>query len=160
MFCPFCGFEYTQKLNYCKRCGENLNPGVPPVEVKAPRLNIAALATAVTVFGLGGLVVVFTAYYQLIRWGLRGDDALVPFIGSLVFISGVSGLLLYQLSRVITAMQQTRHIVYSERPVLPESRQAAYASPTEARRSAIEIASVTESTTRQFGAAHEPVGHE
>jgi len=28
MFCPSCGFEYTQKTNYCKRCGEDLNPAV------------------------------------------------------------------------------------------------------------------------------------
>ena len=25
MFCQSCGFEYTQKTNYCKRCGGELN---------------------------------------------------------------------------------------------------------------------------------------
>ncbi len=160
MYCPFCGSEYTQKLNYCKRCGENLNPGAPPVEIHAPRLSISALATAITVLGLGGLIVIFSAYYQLVKWGLRGDELLVPFMGSLVLIGGVSAFLIYQLSRVVTAMQQTRHIIYSERPALPESRQVPYASPTEARRPASEMPSVTEPTTRQFGAAREPAGRD
>lgn len=161
MFCPFCGSAYTQKLNYCKRCGENLNPGVPPVEIKAPRPGITALACAITVFGLGGLIVIFSAYYQLVRWGLRGDELLVPFMGSLLLIGGVSGFLIYLLSRVITAMQQTRHLVYPERPILPEGRQVPAALPTDPRRPAVEMPSVTEPTTRQFGAAaREPVGRE
>jgi len=111
MYCPFCGAEYTQKLNYCKRCGENLNPGAPPVEVRLPHLSIPALACAITVFGLGGLIVIFSAYYQLVKWGLRGEELVVPFMGSLALIGGVSAFLIYQLSRVITAMQQTRHII-------------------------------------------------
>jgi hypothetical protein len=160
MFCPSCGFEYTPKLNYCKRCGENLNPGAPPVEVRVPRQSIPALAGAITVLGLGGLIVILAAYFQLVRWGLRGDDLALPFIGGLIFIGGVSAPLIYQLSRVITAMQQTRHVIYSERPALPESRPAPYASPTEARRPAVEMSSVTEPTTRQFGAAREPRGNE
>ena len=28
MFCPYCGTESTQGLNYCKRCGANLGAGL------------------------------------------------------------------------------------------------------------------------------------
>ena len=161
MYCPFCGSEYKQNLNYCKRCGEILNPGALPSEARVPRPNVAAfLACCLTVFGLGGLLIIFSAYYQLVKWGLRGDELLVPIMGGLLFLGGVSVFLIYLLSRAITTLHQTRHVVYAERPALPESRQVPYASPTEARRPAVEMSSVTEPTTRQFGAAREPVGHE
>ena len=33
MFCPTCGFEYTQKTNYCKRCGAGLTSSDKPPEI-------------------------------------------------------------------------------------------------------------------------------
>lgn len=161
MYCPFCGFEYTQKLNYCKRCGENLHPGVPLVENKVPRRWIAVLFSALTFFGLGGLIVLFSAYYLMAKWGLRGDDLFMPFMGGLLFMGGVSGFLIYLLSRAITTMQQTRQVVYVERPVLSESRPVPYALPAEGPQPVAERPSVIEHTTRQFGAVvREPAGRE
>ena len=60
MFCPYCGTESTQGLNYCKRCGSNLGalsqPGAQ--DVRPAVSNGAAWAagistTAVVVIGLG-----------------------------------------------------------------------------------------------------------
>ena len=161
MFCPFCGAQYSQKLNYCKRCGENLNPGVPIDETKAPRRWVGLLILAVTFFGLGGLIALTRVYYEMAKWGLRGDDLFMPFVAGLVFLGGVSGFLLYLLSRAITALQQTRQVVYGERPVLAEGRQVPVALPAESQPAAVERPGVTEHTTRQFGAvAREPVGRE
>jgi hypothetical protein len=152
MYCPFCGSEYTQKLNYCKRCGENLNPGVPVVEPQAPRRWVALLFVALTLFGLGGLIVLFSAHYQMAKWGLRGDDLFMPFMAGLLFMGGVSGFLIYLLARAIGSLQQTRQVVFVERPALIENRSAPPALPNEAAQPAAARSSVTEHTTRQFGA--------
>ena len=59
MFCPYCGTETTQGLNYCNRCGGNLAPLTQPVQesriIVAPGAAWAAgiTTTAVVVIGLG-----------------------------------------------------------------------------------------------------------
>ncbi|MDT5271772.1 MAG: hypothetical protein QOH49_3958 [Acidobacteriota bacterium] len=60
MFCPYCGTETTQGLNYCNRCGGNLAPltQAPAQEsriIVAPGAAWAAglTTTAVIVIGLG-----------------------------------------------------------------------------------------------------------
>ena len=61
MFCPYCGTESTQGLNYCKRCGGNLAPlAQAPAQETRPAVvsPVAAWAaglttTAVVVLGLG-----------------------------------------------------------------------------------------------------------
>ena len=61
MFCPYCGTESTQGLNYCKRCGGNLAPlaqgsaqETRPAVVSPGAAWAAGLSTAgVIVIGLG-----------------------------------------------------------------------------------------------------------
>ena len=59
MFCPYCGTETTQGLNYCNRCGGNLAPLTQAPELRTVVVsNGAAWAaglttTAVIVIGLG-----------------------------------------------------------------------------------------------------------
>ena len=43
MFCQSCGFEYTQKTNYCKRCGGNLTSTDKPPVVQLPTLKITGV---------------------------------------------------------------------------------------------------------------------
>jgi hypothetical protein len=68
MFCPYCGNESTQGLNYCKRCGGNLAPLAQPgaretrPAVVTPGAAWAAGLTtmAVVVIGLGMLFPITT----------------------------------------------------------------------------------------------------
>jgi hypothetical protein len=61
MFCPYCGTESTQGLNYCKRCGGNLAPlaqgpaqGTHPAVVAPGSAWAAGLTTAaVVIIGVG-----------------------------------------------------------------------------------------------------------
>ena len=59
MFCPYCGTETTQGLNYCNRCGGNLAPLTQPAQetrvIVAPGAAWAAGLTtaAVIIIGLG-----------------------------------------------------------------------------------------------------------
>ena len=60
MFCPYCGTESTQGLNYCKRCGSNLGAlSQPGAQNARPQVSngaawAAGISTAaVVVIGLG-----------------------------------------------------------------------------------------------------------
>jgi hypothetical protein len=64
MFCPYCGTESTQGLNYCNRCGGNLAPlardgarAARPAVASASVAWAAGLTTsAVVIIGLGILI--------------------------------------------------------------------------------------------------------
>jgi hypothetical protein len=61
MFCPYCGTESTQGLNYCKRCGGNLAPlaqgaaqeSRPAVVTPGAAWAAGLSTTAIVVIGLG-----------------------------------------------------------------------------------------------------------
>jgi hypothetical protein len=156
MYCPSCGQEYSQKLNYCKRCGANLTPSAGPAEVKLVRPRLTGMFWAVAVLGLGGLGLSFGILATLATFELRGDELIMPFVFSLMFIFAVAGLLMRQVSRLISAYEQTSQTASFERPALKEPQPARLAAPPE------EAASVVEHTTRQFGPAayKEPIPRE
>jgi hypothetical protein len=150
MFCPSCGFEYTQKTNYCKRCGESLSvTGV----VDAPKMERPKLATmfvAVVAFSVVGMLTVFHMYNILSARGLRGDELILPFMMGMMFTGAIAGLLIWQLSRLITAYQKTGRNVVVEKHFIRESPPAQLGAPTDPLQQAVEPPSVVEHTTRQF----------
>src|SRR5215475_9553760 len=76
MFCPSCGFEYTQKTNYCKRCGESLSVPASADAPKTQRSKIAGMFWAVAVFCLLGLVTVLNTYDHLVGRGAHDNELL------------------------------------------------------------------------------------
>jgi len=150
MFCPSCGFEYTQKTNYCKRCGESL--GVTSVNdaPKMARPKLAAMFCAVAAFGIVGMLTVFTMYGHLVGQGLRGDELILPFMMGMMFTGTITGLLIWQLSRMITAYQKRGQNVVVEKHYIREAPPAQLGAPTDPIQQAVEPPSVVEHTTRQF----------
>src|SRR5438270_3564450 len=73
MYCPNCAATYSYGLRYCKQCGTNLGEGTqtatlaPPAP--APKVTSAAwpLALATVAIVLGGLGIVFTNAFALMR---------------------------------------------------------------------------------------------
>jgi hypothetical protein len=150
MFCPACGFEYTQKTNYCKRCGESL--GVTNV-VDAPKMErpkLAAMFCAVAAFGIVGMIIAFAMLDRLTFRGLRGDDLIVPFVMTLMFTGAIAGSLIWQLARMITAYQKTGQNVIVEKHYIREAPPAQLGAPTDPLQQAVEPPSVVEHTTRQM----------
>lgn len=150
MFCPSCGFEYTQKTNYCKRCGESLGTTVVSESSQASRPKIAPMFWAVATFGIVGLLASFIAYYNLAHEGLRGDALIIPFALGLTFTGAVVGLLAWQLSRMISALQRTGPNVVVEKHYIREAPPAQLGAPTDSIQQTIEPPSVVEHTTRQM----------
>lgn len=150
MFCPSCGFEYTQKTNYCKRCGEGLSitNNIEPPKSSRPRLGLMYFAVAA--FGIAGLGMLIAMYDTLVLRGLRGDELIIPFAMGLCFIGGIAGLLIWQLARLITAYKEMGRNVVVETRYIREAPPAQFAAPPDQIQQTIEPSSVVEHTTRQF----------
>jgi hypothetical protein len=151
MFCPYCGFEYTQKTNYCKRCGENLGGGAE--QTPAPRsgmLAMLAMFGAVGVFTLIGLGISFAIYDNMALRGLHGSELKLPFMMGITLTGAVAGLLIRQLSRLISGQQKAGQNAVIERHFI---REIPGATP-EQLPPAAERPSVAEHTTRQMAKAY------
>lgn len=154
MYCPFCGVEYAQKLNYCKRCGAGLSLPTSQVEstlMRPPRFGY--LFWAISALGLGGLGIVVGLIATMASFGIQGEDLIIVFIVSLTFIFGLAGLLIRQLSRVTSAYHEAIRTANTERPAVTEYRPTQINAPPETP------SSVVEPTTRQFApsAYKEPI---
>jgi len=150
MFCPSCGFEYTQKTNYCKRCGESLGVTSAVDAPKMERPKLAAMFCAVAAFGIVGMITAFAMLDRLTFRGLRGDDLIVPFVMTLMFTGAIAGSLVWQLARMITAYQKTGRNVVVEKHYIREAPPAQLGAPTDPLQQAVEPPSVVEHTTRQM----------
>ena len=80
MFCQSCGFEYTQKTNYCKRCGGNLTSSDKPPVVQLPTLKITGVFFVIAAFVLFSLMFVYSFYWDMVRQPIRGPELFVPFV--------------------------------------------------------------------------------
>src|SRR5215475_7435254 len=150
MFCPACGFKYTQKTNYCKRCGESLSVTSVVDAPKMERPKLAAMFSAIAVFGIVGMITAFNMLDRLTGRGLRGDDLIVPFVMTLMFNGAIAGLLIWQLARMITAYQKTGRNVVVEKHYIREAPPAQLGAPTDPLHQTVEPPSVVEHTTRQM----------
>lgn len=154
MFCPNCSAEYSQKINYCKRCGANMVSPSNTVEVHLPRIRFAGMFWAIAMMSIVGLIACFTAFSEFASDGLRGDHLIVPFVMGLLFIGGIAGGLIWQLSRLVSTLQQHVRQPKIEKALLPpyqpsvpplsSSRVSPSLEPQEP------VSSVSEHTTRSF----------
>lgn len=154
MFCPSCGAEANQKTKFCKRCGANLDPTINTIEVNLPRPRVTAMVVAIVGFCLMGMGISLAALSEFTRGDRLSGQALFVFVCCLLFVFAVSGLLVWQLARLINsykdAIKQTIQKaqfepVASAPPIAPQPLYIP--APQES------AASVTEQTTRSFNPA-------
>ena len=150
MFCPNCSAEYSQKINYCKRCGAHMTSATNTVEVHVPRIRFAGMFWALGFVGIGGLIACFTAFSEFARAGLRGDHLIIPFVMGLLFLGGIAGGMIWQLSRLVSTFQQNIRQPKIEAAPLPQ-----YQAPAPPLSSSVielqePMSSVSEHTTRSF----------
>ena len=109
MYCPSCGAEYPQKTNFCKRCGANIAPTGNSVEFRLPRPpRVTGMFIAVAAFSFAGLAASMAFLNELsFRDQLDGRVKFFAFFASLLFVFGISSLLIWQLARMISTWQQT-----------------------------------------------------
>ncbi|HEY7182488.1 MAG TPA: zinc ribbon domain-containing protein [Blastocatellia bacterium] len=150
MFCPSCGFQYTQKTNYCKRCGESLSLTSMADEPKMGRPRLGIMFSAVAAFGIAGLIAAYNMLDTLTKRGLRGDDLVVPLLMTLMFTGSIAGLLIWQLARLITAYQKSNQVPAQERVIIKEAQVPRLGLTNDPVQGVGEPASVVEHTTRRM----------
>jgi hypothetical protein len=160
MFCPSCGFEYTHKTNYCKRCGGNLTSSDKPSVIPPPTLKFTGAFLVIAAFVLFSLMFVFEFYEDMVRNHIRGAEAIVPFALGIGLIGVVAGLLCWQLSRVIgVTRKQEDGAAKQRRPSFTEVQpQGRVVAPIDPIRKAVEPPSVVEHTTKQMASAYREPG--
>ena len=157
MFCPSCGFEYTQKTNYCKRCGEDLAPAGSADAPKRRQPGLIGMFWGILLFCLTTMGVLLAAYERFRDMarcnGLCGDDrTLLAFVGIFSFVVAV--LLIWQLARMVTAFRRTGQNVIVEKHFIREVPTSQLGAPTGQIPEAGNSPSVVEHTTRQMAGAY------
>ncbi|HKA19408.1 MAG TPA: hypothetical protein VKN18_14055 [Blastocatellia bacterium] len=144
MYCPDCGAESTQGLNYCKRCGAGLSGPNAPIEAKSSFGKMFGLILPVALVCIGGFIALFSTVYNLgerTGFDTRALIAIMGFGGATVVC--VVGLLVWLLLR-LAGYEPTPHYGKGERSLQRDyTAQQLPPSPTS-------MPSVTENTTRNF----------
>jgi hypothetical protein len=144
MYCSSCGTEVTKELNYCNRCGANLNSTTSDSEQPVRVVGngpIWAMAFMVVI----GLGIIFATVSDLARKEFHPAALTWIVLGSLAMLFGVVSLFLRYWSQMAGISQQTERPARRRKPNLSEPR------PAQLPPSRIEpVPSVTENTTRTF----------
>jgi hypothetical protein len=166
MHCPLCGAANTTGLRYCTRCGGNLMQAAPAADIErvrqtehgwdiekieAPGLNakkLSGLFWAVAVFAMVSLIVLFGLSIPLTLFHASNAVFMSLYIWGSIAIMVISSMLIKQVSRVITLMEN------ENRP----SGQVPRVKPAARRRFPGPFRSVTEHTTRNFEATYRDAG--
>ena len=160
MFCASCGFEYTQKTNYCKRCGGDLNPTIATVAPKKTQPAVIAMFWGVIAFCLTAVTILFGMFDHFQRNGrcdgMCGDERLLlSFVAFFLFV--VTLLLIWQLARMVTAFRRTAENATVEKHFIREVPTVQPVAPTGQMPEAPEViysSSVVEHTTRQMAGVY------
>ena len=149
MFCPSCGAESTNELNYCNRCGANLslvptaNVEIAPINVTKPILIISVTLLLLT---LGGFVGIISGTIEMVRNGAGPMSPALPIFGMPTILT-IDILLLRQLSKLISAALSPKRLP-AQKAAAQSQNELRFPRPATAR---LEPApSVTENTTRFF----------
>jgi hypothetical protein len=157
MYCPSCGFEATQKTNFCKRCGVNMNPSTNSVEIRMPKFQVTGMVFIIALFSIVGLITTLVGIDELTSRNIPGGGLIIALLGSLLFVFSVAGLLVWQLARLISTYQDAVRQTIQKAQSEPQPAAAFYSQPQQTYISAVADpvqSSVTEHTTRQMAAKY------
>lgn len=145
MYCSSCGNEVTKELNYCNRCGANLNPATNISEQPVRAIHRGGTVWALAIMVIISLGIVFGSVTDLARKGIHPAALTWIVLGGLAMIFGIVSLFLRHWSNLSGASQQT------ERPAPRKKTTTTEPHPAQLPPTRIEPApSVTENTTRTF----------
>ena len=153
MYCSSCGTEVTKELNYCNRCGANLNLSTNLPEQPLRPVNLTGPTIAIAVMVVMSLGIIFAAVRELAKSGVHPVALTWIVIGSLAMVTGIAALIMRQWTNLAGAAKPQERT--PARKKLAEKEPAPVALPPMTSKP---IASVTDHTTRTFDPIYrEPV---
>ena len=144
MYCPTCGQETPQELNYCNRCGANLNPVIAQ-ERSSGTAAVIILSLVIALLTLFGMVAIMEGLGELKRNGFSEGIMGMFMFFSFVITGTIDVLLVRQLSHLLNANRQPGRPLQSRQSATRELN-----SPRQAGALGEPVPSVTEHTTRTF----------
>lgn len=153
MYCQSCGTEVTKELNYCNRCGANLNVSSNLPEQFVRPINLTGPTIAVALMVVISLGIIFASVNDLARKDIHPAALTWMVIGGLAMIAGVTAMILRQWSQLAGVTKQQERTLPRKKPVEKESKPMSLPPM-----SSNPIPSVTDHTTRTFDPIYrEPV---
>lgn len=144
MYCPSCGTEVPSALNYCNRCGANLNQPATQAEEDVRPVNLTGPTIAIGLMVVIALAIIFVGATELLTRGIDPTALTWMVIVSLAMVAGVSALFIRQWT-VLAGLAKPK-----ERKRTAESKPPA-AAPAQLPPARSEpVSSVTDHTTRTF----------
>jgi len=149
MYCPTCGVETGQGLNYCKACGGPLGGRTDAPARRSPTFKEILLFLVVASLGLVGPLGLFIESDDLVRSGRAPISVFIIMFAAGALLSFFTLVLLVWLFIKLTALSTSE-------PVFPSLRRKDKALPaapyqvSQVRRGDESTPSVTEHTTRNF----------
>src|SRR5262249_8328554 len=101
-------------------------------------------------FSLVGLFLNLLTLLIMLSNGIRGWGAFLVFALGLLFVGGVAGFLIRQLSRLITTYQNSNRVPAQERIIIKEAQAPRLGLTNDPCQAVGEQASVVEHTTRRM----------
>jgi hypothetical protein len=152
MYCSSCGIEVTQELNYCNRCGANLNPPanlVPQMPPPPPKLTGPTIALGLTV--VLSLAAIFGGIDNLALRGVHPTAIAWIAIISLGMVFGVAALFIRLWTNLLT-----NAAAHTQQPPaqLKKPQPAAQLPAPQTGPMNVPLSSVTDHTTRTFEPAY------
>jgi hypothetical protein len=144
MYCPSCGTEVTKELNYCNRCGANLNPAVNVVEQPVRVVSMNGPFWAMAIMVVIGLGIIFAGMNDLAKKDIHPAALTWLGIASLATLLSAVALFMRQLSHMSGQPQAERS---------PKRKKAEIETVRQAQLPPVRmepVPSVTENTTRTF----------
>jgi hypothetical protein len=148
MFCSSCGVELIKESVYCKHCGAKL---LSPIKVDGHQSQLNKLPDAIKYLSiatgavtLGGFSLICLLVWMLLSF--PGDkDGAVYFMTLIVLMTfSISGLLIRQLSRLLSAYLQSDKEEKPKKAILNEQEAVKIDEPPNSS------TSITEQTTRKL----------
>jgi hypothetical protein len=148
MYCPVCGADNQQSVKFCKRCGASLNLPATKSRSEITPDKLTGMFWAIAVLALGGLGVILGCMVPLVAVGM--DYVLLAAVALLGFVTifSIAGLLVRQLSRLISIVQA------NPAQIAATNATAEYVQP-QITGQPRPVSSVTEHTTRNFDRVYE-----
>jgi hypothetical protein len=149
MYCSSCGIEVSKELNYCNRCGANLNsPAQPLPQIYSPPVKLTGPTIALGATVVLSIVAIFAGADSLALRGVHPTALAWMIIISLATVFGITGLVV-RLWTSLLANSSNRN--EGQRPVqLNKPTPHAQLPGPQTGPMNIPVSSVTDHTTRTF----------
>jgi hypothetical protein len=146
MYCPSCGTEVTKELNYCNRCGANLNSTSNLPEQFSRPVSLTGPTVAIAVMVVVGIGIIFSSISNLARNGVHPVALTWMVIVGMAMIAGVAALVIRQWSPLAGGAKQQQETKAPRRKAVVDD-----AAPMQLPSMRPEPpSSVTDHTTRTF----------